>query len=289
MILGIDIGGTAIKIGYVNNYHVTKKEVYLIKNRAPFKVLVDGIKNFVASNYVIPEAFGIASAGRVDSNTGKVLYATDNLKDWNGLELGKELSKSFSVPVYVLNDARAAAFAEAKIRQVKDLVFLTIGTGLGGGVVLGGKLVLGTKWEAGELGHTILYPDGKECNCGKKGCAEQYISMRVLHKCCDIADRNELIANEYDSKVINCIKNISKDLALVIDRIFLEIDPEFVVIGGGFSELGEVALRILRQEVENFSKHSLYSPSQVHFSLLQNDAGMIGAVLYAEQRLKEAG
>ncbi len=108
---------------------------------------------------------------------------------------------------------------------------------------------------------------------------------RTIH----INDRNELIANEYDSKVINCIKNISKDLALVIDRIFLEIDPEFVVIGGGFSELGEVALRILRQEVENFSKHSLYSPSQVHFSLLQNDAGMIGAVLYAEQRLKEAG
>ncbi len=290
MILGIDIGGTAIKIGIVNNYSVTKKKVYLINKKDPFKVLIESINDYIFTYRISPEAFGIASAGRVDSTTGKIVYATDNLKGWNGLELGKEISKIFSLPVFVLNDARAGGLAESKIRGVKDLVFLTVGTGLGGGVVLNGKIVIGNRWEAGELGHTILYPDGKECNCGKKGCAEKYISMRFLHECCGINDRNELLvrADEGDFKVLDCIKNLSKHLAILIDRIFLEVDPEFVVVGGGFSELGEIALKLLREEVNKYSQYSLYSPSQVHLSLIQNDASIVGAVIYAEERLKGA-
>lgn len=249
----------------------------------PLNSLKSVISKLIGSFKV--SSIGIASPGRVDSSSGKVLYATSNLKNWSGIELSKIVEKNFGLPTFVLNDGKAAALAEAHLRGIKNLVMLTIGTGLGGGVVINGRLIFGKNWQAGEFGHTILHANGRECNCGKRGCAEQYISMKILHYYSGIKDRAKLL-NAFlnrDTKVFQACSRMCKDLSVLIDRIFLELDPELVVIGGGFTECGPQALGILRGAVYDYATYSLYEPEQIDFSIAGNKAGIIGAAIFADQ------
>lgn len=286
-LIGIDIGGTAVKAGIVKDGAIVTKIVELLQRRDPQKSVLETVDKVLSKYDGSVSAVGIATAGRVDSERGLVLYSSGNIPGWSGVNLSKIVTERFHLPVYVLNDARAAALAESRARNIKNLVMLTIGTGLGGGIVINGKVVFGNKWEAGEIGHTILYPNGRKCNCGKKGCAESYISMKVLHRYTRLKDRRVLIDrfNNDDLKVVNAVEKIANDLAIVIDRVFLEFDPELVVIGGGFTELGDKALRIVRDKVEFHATRSLYNILQVQFSVLGNDAGIIGASIFAEESI----
>lgn len=285
IILGVDIGGTTIKIGILADHTLTNKIVHLT-NKQPLSVLIKLLDSILLERSDI-KAIAIATAGRVDIQTGIIVYASPNIPNWTGTPLKKILSERYGLPCFVLNDAQAAALGEARVRGIENLVMLTVGTGLGGGVVLNGNLVHGYRHEAGEVGHTILKPKGRVCNCGKRGCAEQYISMRVLHKYCKIRNRNELIRRfqEKDESVISGLERMCEDLAVLIDKIFLTIDPQIVVVGGGFSELGPGVLDVLRSKVEPYSSKSLYEPSQIEISLLKNDAGILGAAFYAEENL----
>lgn len=286
MILTLDIGGTAVKAGLILNKTIINNRSELIKNLNPIQIVFKLVEEFLSANFEI-EAIAVATAGRVDVETGIIVYASPNIPNWTGTPLKKILSERYGLPCFVLNDAQAAALGEARVRGIENLVMLTVGTGLGGGVVLNGNLVHGYRHEAGEVGHTILKPKGRVCNCGKRGCAEQYISMRVLHKYCKIRNRNELIRRfqEKDESVISGLERMCEDLAVLIDKIFLTIDPQIVVVGGGFSELGPGVLDVLRSKVEPYSSKSLYEPSQIEISLLKNDAGILGAAFYAEENL----
>ncbi|GAB4317997.1 ROK family protein [Pseudothermotoga elfii] len=290
LLLGIDIGGTAIKGGIVEKSTIVWKTVELIEMKNPFETLVYVIGKLVEHADTRPEAIGIASAGRIDSEKGIVVYATSNLKNWSGLDLAQKINSRFHIPTFIINDARAAALAEAGSRNVSNMVLLTIGTGLGGGIVVDGKLIEGAHWQAGEIGHTILYPDGRRCNCGKKGCAEMYISMKVLHRYAKEKDRERLIEKfkQKDENTVIAVEKMCRDIAVLIDRIFLTIDPQVVAIGGGFCELGSNVLEILRKCVEPYSSKSLYNTSQVDLSILGNDAGIIGAVIYAKDRISRS-
>lgn len=286
MILALDIGGTAVKAGLILNKTIINNRSELIKNLNPIQIVFKLVEEFLSANFEI-EAIAVATAGRVDVETGIIVYASPNIPNWTGTPLKKILSERYGLPCFVLNDAQAAALGEARVRGIENLVMLTVGTGLGGGVVLNGNLVHGYRHEAGEVGHTILKPKGRVCNCGKRGCAEQYISMRVLHKYCKIRNRNELIRRfqEKDESVISGLERMCEDLAVLIDKIFLTIDPQIVVVGGGFSELGPGVLDVLRSKVEPYSSKSLYEPSQIEISLLKNDAGILGAAFYTEENL----
>lgn len=286
MILTLDIGGTAVKAGLILNKTIINNRSELIKNLNPIQIVFKLVEEFLSANFEI-EAIAVATAGRVNVETGIIVYASPNIPNWTGTPLKKILSERYGLPCFVLNDAQAAALGEARVRGIENLVMLTVGTGLGGGVVLNGNLVHGYRHEAGEVGHTILKPKGRVCNCGKRGCAEQYISMRVLHKYCKIRNRNELIRRfqEKDESVISGLERMCEDLAVLIDKIFLTIDPQIVVVGGGFSELGPGVLDVLRSKVEPYSSKSLYEPSQIEISLLKNDAGILGAAFYAEENL----
>ncbi|WP_448377268.1 ROK family protein [Fervidobacterium sp.] len=283
-IIAIDVGGTTVKGAIFSNGAIDRKIIRFTSKIDPFETLIDVIKE-ILSFEPKPMAIGIASAGRINSLTGEVLYATSNLKNWTGRNLKEEISNIFSFPTYVINDVRAAALAEAEIRKVNSLLFISIGTGLGGGIVMKGNLLNGEKWEAGEIGHLILHPFGRKCNCSKKGCAEQYISMKVLHKYAGISvlKREELIdkfINE-DKRVTEAVFKMCKDLAILIDNMFLTLDPEIIVIGGGFVELGSKALEILRDTASSLARHSLYSVEQITFTKLGSDAGIFGAGLFA--------
>jgi len=289
-IIAIDIGGTTVKgsIYYKNTLY--DKVIKKTSKKDPLATAVQIIRKIMEHEKEI-SAIGIASAGRINSKTGEVLYSTPNLRNWAGRNVKKEVESLLGIPTYVINDAKAATLAEAYIRKVRSLVFLTVGTGLGGGLFIDGKIVDGSLWEAGEIGHTILYPNGRKCNCGKRGCAEQYISMKVLHRyaAVPLLKRNQLLFDfkNKEKKILTSIERLCNDFSILIDKIFLMIDPELVVIGGGFSELGEDALEILRTKLRPLSSKSLYKPEQVEFSVYKNDAGLIGASFFALEQLKE--
>jgi glucokinase len=289
-IIGIDIGGTTVKGAIYDNGILVDKIVRKTSKTNPLDTAMQIIYQLLTNNKKIA-AIGIATAGRVNSNTGEILYATPNLKNWTGRNIKKEVETTLGIPTYVINDAKAATLAEAHVRDVQSLVFLTVGTGLGGGVLIDGKLVGGNFWEAGEIGHTILYPNGRRCNCGKRGCAERYVSMSVIHRYAKVPlNKRAQLINYFknnEQKVLTAVEKVCSDLAILIDKIFLMIDPELVVVGGGFSELGEGALQILKTKVGIHASKSLYRPEQVELSVFQNDAGLIGASLFAIKNLEE--
>ncbi|ACR79876.1 MULTISPECIES: ROK family protein [Kosmotoga] len=286
--LGIDIGGTTIKAGIIDETGNLLLRKIVPTNRSLMEQLKEIIRTLMKNGNI--SCIGIGSAGRIDPQTGHVRFATTNLSNWSDVPLKTVIEDSFHLPTVVINDANAAAFGEwfLHYRDTSSLVLLTIGTGLGGGIVINGRLVEGERGEAGEIGHVILHSDGKQCNCGKKGCAEQYISMRIIHEKVASSkgkslDRFELIKafNEKDPEVIKAVEEVCSDLAQVVDWIFNFIDPENVIVGGGIAELGEDFLKILRSKLAPYAKHSLYEPSNIKLAKTGNDAGIIGAALYS--------
>lgn len=286
-VIAVDVGGTMLKGGFVEDGEIKSMFLLPLNKTDPSSSLWDVIDKLMVNTNQRTDVIGIATAGRVDSSKGIILYASPNIPNWSRLFTSEAVKKKYHVPCFALNDARAAALAEARSRNISNLVLLTIGTGLGGGIVLSNQLIFGNSWEAGEIGHTILRPNGRTCNCGKKGCAETYISMKILHKYSHEKDRKRLIDRfkKGDEQAVLAVEKVCEDLAILVDRIFLTLDPEVVVIGGGFCELGTGALDILRKHVSVYAQKSLYNVSQVDFSVLGNDAGIIGAAIYAQERL----
>jgi len=286
--LGIDIGGTMIKTAIVDeNGVISEKKLYPTQRKLREQLLQIVKEELAVSN---PEAIGIGTAGRVDPLTGEVNLATDNLTGWTGVPLKSFIQEETGVVTAVLNDANAAALGEwfSNHRRTETLVMLTVGTGLGGGVVINGVPLLGKRGEAAEFGHVVLHPGGRRCNCGKAGCAEQYVSMRLIHRLVTEVTGRELdratLVEQYmsgDPIVEKAVDTVAGDLAIVIDSNFLSFDPETVVIGGGICELGDRFLLSLREKLVAPSQLSLYSPEDVVLSLSRNDSGIIGAAIFA--------
>ena len=292
--LGIDIGGTTLKTGLVN-----EKGTLLWKEVIPTeKRLMDQIIHTVTRALEMGhvDCIGIGSAGRINPLTGAVRYATSNLNEWTGVPIKEVIENKFSIETSVINDADAAAFGEWFLyyREKPSLVLLTVGTGLGSGFIINGQLVRGKRGGAGDAGHIVINETGPRCNCGKNGCAEQYVSMRVLHRIAGEftgkeLDRFELIAGfqNGNGEIIRSVEIVSHHLARVIDTVFYLVDPDIVVIGGGISELGDDFLKILRNEVELCSINALYTPEDVCLAKAGNDAGMVGAAMFAAEKLNK--
>ncbi|MDD4825138.1 MAG: ROK family protein [Mesotoga sp.] len=286
--LGIDIGGTMIKTAIVDS-NGTLSEKRLFPTSIDLKdQLLEIVREELAAHKV--EAIGIGTAGRVDPVTGNVNLATSNLANWTGVPVKTLIQENTGVVTAVLNDSSAAAFGEwfCNYRRAETLVMITVGSGLGGGIVINCSPLLGKRGEAAEFGHIIIHRGGKPCNCGKEGCAEQYISMRLIHSLVAAAagqemDRATLIEQYLSGNPVveEAVSTVTGDLAIVVDSVFLSLDPDLVVVGGGVCELGKRFLNSLREELSVLSRSSLYTEEDVVLSLSGNDAGIIGAAVYA--------
>ncbi len=289
---GIDIGGTMIKTAIVNEKGELDRKKLYPTGKGLEEQLLGIIDLELYENRV--EAIGIGTAGRVNPRTGSVSLATDNLADWTGVRIKEIIEEKTGITTSVINDANAAAFGEWFVnhRNAESLAMLTVGTGLGGGVVIDGLPLLGKRGEAAEFGHQILYPGGRKCNCGKNGCAEQYVSMRLIHRLvAEVTgyeiERTELIKQFLggDPIVHKAVQRVAKDLAVLIDSVFLNFDPDIVVVGGGISELGDSFLDLLREEISHYERASLYTGYNVVLSGSGNDSGIVGAAIYAMNRV----
>ncbi len=307
--LGIDLGGTNIAVGVVND----KFEIVgrgKVKTRAPRpaqEIADDMVK---ACRMALEDAgltiddinsVGIGSPGSIDPVNGVI--ATSNNLRFSNVPMVEMVSSQLGVKCYIENDANAAAYGEFMAgagKGTKDFITITLGTGVGCGIIIDGKVFSGCNNAGGELGHTVLVYDGEQCTCGRKGCWETYASATAL-----IRQTKDAMKNDAQSKmweiVNNDIENVNGRTAfdamragdatakMVVDQYIKYVasgatnvvnifQPEVLCIGGGISHEGETLIAPIRSiiEVERYSKN-VTKQTAVREAQLGNDAGIIGA------------
>jgi glucokinase len=232
------------------------------------------------------------------------MLATPNIAGWNGVDLDSDLTKLIGLPVVIENDANAAAWGEARFgagRGKEHLLMLTVGTGIGGGIVVNGDLYRGAFGVAAEIGHMRVVPDGHLCGCGARGCFEQYGSGNALLRHAreaiaaspDIA-RNLLsrgdgtidgltgqaiteAARDGDAVALAAFNTTGQWLGAGIATLSVILDPECVVIGGGVIDAGEILLKPTRAALERFMPFAGKHPNpEIIAASLGNEAGLVG-------------
>src|SRR5690625_761661 len=239
-LLAVDGGGTKIRSGIINEsgeilYDETVKTTY------PLYETIEQVVLKIIKKYPAVQAIGIGTTGFVNAKEGKIVYSP--LPGWKGTEVKKKLEEKTNLRVEVENDANCAALAEAKLGAAKGydrILCLTIGTGLGGGIIIDGNILNSPMGGAGEIGHMILYPNGHVCLCGRKGCFEQYVSGTALKRKISEAgltiSPKELFKMGEDETASQIIESFLDDLAVIISSLQAAFDMDIVVIGGGVSE-----------------------------------------------------
>jgi glucokinase-like ROK family protein len=296
-VVGIDIGGTAIKSAVVG-LDGTVRLPQEVPTRASegrdtiakgLTVALQNTLNAATQAGVELAGIGIASAGAIDSSNGTVFAATDNLPGWVGFNIRQHLRAASQLPVYVENDAQAAALAELRFgaaRGLSNFVALTIGTGIGGGIVIDGRLVRGTHGFAGTLGHQTIRFDGRPCNCGRRGCLEAYVSTAALIEeyrrlepsasadlARTIADRS--IAG--DSNAQHAYRQLAMYLAEGVANICNLLDPEAIVISGGLIEGQPTFLQQVQQHTQSLLHFGARRPPRLIHAAAGRYAGVQGA------------
>ncbi|WP_328521850.1 ROK family glucokinase [Kribbella sp. NBC_00359] len=304
--IGIDVGGTKIAAGLVGPDGVIGARAYRdtpadsVDGTAA--AICDAAAELIAGHDV--EAVGIGAAGFVSSDRSTVLFAP-NLA-WRNEPLGVRVADTLKIPVVVENDANAAAwgeFAFGAAKNVQDMVCITVGTGIGGGVVHSGELLRGAHGVAAELGHMRVVPGGHRCGCGARGCLEQYASGRALVRegraqaesgslsamqllsVCGISDPAELTgpmitkaAAAGDPCAVELLEELGRWLGEGLASLATLFDPTLIVVGGGVSAAKELLLKSAETAFEKVLPAKANRPHPT-FSVaeLGNDAGLIGA------------
>ena len=306
--IGIDLGGTTMTAGLVNeNYEIVGKITWATRLPRPAadleKALADLCHAVAKENNIDfsdVKYVGIGTPGSVNFTTGFVGYNTNfGYYDWN---LGPDMEKLLGCKVYIENDANAAAFGEyiaGGAKGYKDAVVITLGTGIGSGIILGGKIVRGFNFAAGEMGHTVIVKDGRQCNCGRRGCWERYASARALTEDTKAAmqehsdtlmwklvpDIDHVNAKtsfdamaKGDALAKQVVENWMEYVACGLANVVNTFEPEVICVGGGVSNQGEVLLGPVRAYVEK-ETHDITGGRvpEIRACELRNDAGVIGA------------
>ena len=311
MYIGIDLGGTNIAAGLVNDDGkiICSASTPTLAPRAYGEIVKDMVKlsETLASEAGIEmndiKAVGIGSPGSIDYATGTVVYA-NNLA-FNNAPIRAEFNKYYNIPVVLENDANAAAYGEyiATGDNAKVFLAVTLGTGVGGGIILDGNIFTGANGVGGEIGHFTLVHDGELCSCGKKGCWESYASVTALINQTkeaiknnpesimkDIVDKNGKVngrtafdaAKKGDKAGIAVVEQYIKYVADGIVSMINIFQPEKIVIGGGISREGDYLLNPIKEYVERFDYNKQAKKTDIQIATLFNDAGIIGAAFAAK-------
>ncbi len=293
--MSFDIGGTFIKYGVVTNKGEMVKKGKFKTPGAPCKEtiinsLIETIKD-IKKEYKI-SCVGVSTAGQVDVLGRKISYAVENLPGYTGCDFNI-LTEEFNLPVFVDNDVNSAASGEMWVgggRNLNNFLCMTLGTGVGGAIVIDKKVYRGDNFSAGEIGHMTLIKDGDKCNCGNKGCYERYASTRALIR----MYKEELIKNnieceeDYTGEYIVDLYYKEDPIASKVYNEFLDyvafglsslvhiLDPGTVLIGGGISAQGDPFFNEIRERFKKYAIKS-YHNTVIKKAELLNDAGILGA------------
>jgi glucokinase len=294
--IGLDVGGTKIAAGAVDSHGKIVKKTTIPTEAGRGKKII--LKNILAaaSKVWLPgvSAIGLAMAGQCDFRRGVFLSGPNFPKNFKNINIGKFLNKAFRVPVSLDNDARAFTLAEATFgagRGYKNIIGLTLGTGIGGGIVINGKILRGKDNTAGEIGHmTIDAKSFYRCGCGRLGHFEALASGTALEnfykKLADEKLTGQEIAakaNSGDQKAKQALAALSRYLAIGLANLAQLLNPDIIIIGGGMS--GVPAL--LPAALQQFKKAVIYNSlknTKIVKAKLGRDAGIVGAALLAREK-----
>ncbi len=278
--LGIDIGATNIKAGIVEDGKVLKYITTPTNAKQGVKEVIKNLLEVIDKLICYSDSgsdIGISSTGDINSRTGTVIYATEAMPSYTGLNIKKLVEKHTNRNVTVVNDCIAALAGENKYGAgygYDNVVMLTLGTGLGGAVMANGKILLGSKYQACRLGHVSLYQNGDKCLCGKNGCAEAYVSATGLLKTAnnlggDFVDSNDIFRCDNITLVDETIDRFTTDFSVLISNYLAIFDPEIFVIGGGLIFTADYWWQEFIDKLDN--------KCMVVKAKLGNNSGLIGA------------
>ncbi len=290
-VIGIDLGGTAIKLGCFDalGQCLAELEVATPQPATPdavIAVLARSIQHLDPQKAAI--ALGIGTPGPADA-AGRVARIAINLPDWYEVPLADRLETLTGYPTVVANDANCAALGEAWLgagQPYQNWILLTLGTGVGGAVVLAGKLFAGPRGAAGELGLITLHPEGPPCNSGNRGSLEQYASARSIQRRTGLtAAALAAKAQAGDSDAIAFWQQYGQDLGAGLASLVYVLTPEAIVIGGGVSASADLFLPTAQAELEQRVMATSREGLVLVPATLGNRAGMLGAARLAWERM----
>lgn len=293
MFLCFDIGGTNIK-SCLTDINANSLDKLTVRTPETYKEILEVLCNMAESAGSF-DACAIAVPGTCAPQSGEVIFCP-NLSCLNGRNLRNDLQQTLGKPVFIENDGNLAALGEyffVEKDNIRNMIFLTLGTGLGGGAVLNGEL-LTSDISLFEAGHINIEPDGRQCGCGKKGCLETYVSIS------GILDTYRSLSSDKDADNINIIYNLAKSgdrvslltfevfggyLGLGMASLANILVPEKIKIGGGISELSDI---FMAHTLKVFSKNiypAYKGRVKIELSELKNSAGLYGACALCRTRL----
>jgi len=310
--IGVDLGGTHIAAALVDIKGKTGKiqEIKISpEERVPHSVLdkIELLVNRVISEENISRdnivGVGIDAPGFIDTING-ICYFSPNFPGWKDIKVGPILQEKLKLPVMILNDVNAAALGEKFFgagRGVKNIICMTLGTGVGGGIIIDNKLHLGASQGAGEIGHMTIEPDGPMCGCGNKGCFEAIVARGGIIRTAkemilqnpdtllaNIEDINPLdvfeAAEKGDAVAQEIFKKIGKYLGIGISNLILVLNPEKIVIGGRIANASKYLFPPAVEEINKRVKMFPPETSELVVAELGPDAGLIGAASYVFQQ-----
>lgn len=309
MLVGIDLGGTAVKAGLVDREgRILAQSSIDTKVGRDYRLIIEDMEKQIeellqdyGAGVEDMESIGIGAPGLMNYNSGEVIYCTNLF--WNNVPLGAELKKHFNKPVHLENDATVAGLAESLFGSTKDVpnsVFLTIGTGIGGGIIINNRIYSGSHFAGSEIGHMIVGENFYNCNCGNNGCLETFASATAMIKYAthrlekdrvksSILDKAEGRLENINAKIIfeaaregdplgnETVDRMIKYLSIGIINIYNILDPDIIAIGGGVSKAGDFLIERLKAQVGKMFFTPKIRYGDIVLAQLGNEAGILGA------------
>ena len=292
-IAGIDIGGTNLKFGVFDDGLSMVYSRVIRSIRADTQACARQIRGLIEQCSFKPELIGAGVPGAVFRPSGRV--NSGNLR-WAGVSFGETLERETGLRVWLDNDAQAALAAETlpggACHGLKNAVYLTLGTGVGGALLIDGKPWRGHDNAGAELGHFITHAGGMRCGCGQRGCFEMYASAGALSRCAGgirariVLDR----AREGDGEMLRALDRYARELATGLCSLYMIFRPQAIVLGGGVSAGGDILIKSILHHVPyayNYDPNVLGKVLRV--ASRQNEAGMLGAAALAKMNLLAPG
>jgi glucokinase len=318
-VVAVDLGGSKIAVAIISDdYRVLAREQHpTLAEEGVDSVInrvISSVRQIITSGNIALSQLGgisLAAAGAIDSLRG-IVTLSPNLPGWCDIPLGSTIEESLGIRTWIINDANAAALGEHQLgagRGVDNLIYLTIGTGIGGAIIIDGKLYTGVCGSAGEIGHMTIEVNGPRCECGNFGCLETLASGRaiareakkrlssggrsslteaVAGKVADITAKEvAMAAQQGDALANDVIKDVATYLGVGMVNLVNIFNPEMIVVGGGIASMGDLLLEPARQIVRERAFPVSAAAVRIVTTELGNDAGLLGAAHFAFKQKSE--
>ncbi len=300
--LGIDVGATFMKMALVDEKTLMIARLKVpsrgFSNKVFFKLCLKKSFHDMLSRYGLAagdvKGVGIGLPGPVNSDKGIVLSLT-NIRAWKNFELASYLKGVFPAPVFIENDANCMALAEARLGAARGASFalcVTLGTGVGGGLILNREIYRGPYFLGGEVGHIPVAIFGPQCPCGGAACLERYVGNRAILRMVRERFKRGLsleeasaLAKKGNRCAIRIWSEVGHYIGVALSGVVNVFNPQVVVIGGGVSLAGDILLKSIRRSIKKHAMDFLKDKVKVKKALLGNDAGVLGAALLAKEKI----